>query len=562
MGGAQYADLAGALTDVTDGQTIKLLNNITYSSQIIFNNGQSVTFDLNGFVLNATAGLLAANGSQILLKDPNDGELNASCKAAIGSFTVHGHGPVGKIEVTSISTDVDHTYAAYASTGGEIIVYGNVTNNATSGSGVHATSGCTVTVEGIITVSAGVTYIRFLGTTKTQSEYEATSTRTGYLEYTDGASTVWVKVPVDLYLGSANIGITAPATGATPQSTITAGTGYTGTITWSPAAATFAASTVYTATVTLTSTAGYQWPATAPAITVPGGTVSGGTVAGTGTGNTLTFDVTFPATAATAPPSYAINIGSFAGGSVSANHTTATAGTTVTLTITPDTDAELLTLTVRRSDGSNVTLSGTGATRTFTMPAASVTVTATFQKNDLYSRWERAKALIEAAQYTVPQEKAGDANALRHALAEIINQLITGTDIVISPSDIVIFNNFLPATAGDAGKQSGTNGFFEFRVSPPNLSSAYADGTITATPFDPTSNEKLKVENGKLKVWTGNGTLHVEGITSGEMLNIYSVTGLLVYRNIIPSETADIPLAAKGIYFVRHGSQTVKIINN
>jgi hypothetical protein len=64
-------------------------------------------------------------------------------------------------------------------------------------------------------------------------------------------------------------------------------------------------STVYTATVTLTSATGYKFPvggiafptADGSPTSVGVGTTSGGDV----TGNTLTFDVTFPATAAPPP---------------------------------------------------------------------------------------------------------------------------------------------------------------------------------------------------------------------------------------------------------------------
>jgi len=168
--------------------------------------------------------------------------------------------------------------------------------------------------------------------------------------------------------------------------------------------------------------------------------------------------------------------------------------------------------------------------------------------------------LIEKEIFVIPQEKANTIAALQYVLADTINKLIAGSGIVIMPSDIVILTaNFLPAIAGDAGKPLGTNGFFEFRVSKSSLISAYSKGTIKATPFDPTSNEILR--NGALKAWTSNGTLYVSGLTEGGMLSVYSVTGTLVYRNIIPSETADIPLAAKGIYFVRQGSQTVKVVN-
>ena len=52
-------------------------------------------------------------------------------------------------------------------------------------------------------------------------------------------------------------GLTAPATGATPDLTIDETAQFTGTVTWSPADATFVAGKVYTATVTLTAKEGF-----------------------------------------------------------------------------------------------------------------------------------------------------------------------------------------------------------------------------------------------------------------------------------------------------------------
>ena len=84
--------------------------------------------------------------------------------------------------------------------------------------------------------------------------------------------------------------MTAPITGGTPVTTITATTEYTGTVTWSPADATFAANTVYTATVTLTAIA------TVDFIGVPADyfTVAGATA--TNSANSGTVTAAFPAT--------------------------------------------------------------------------------------------------------------------------------------------------------------------------------------------------------------------------------------------------------------------------
>ena len=102
-------------------------------------------------------------------------------------------------------------------------------------------------------------------------------------------------------------GFVAPVTGAPPQEfgTLTpADASYTVTgLTWSPYNNPYYAETAYTATVILTSSPGYKFPIGGIATpTADGGeTVSGGTtgIEGDISGNTLTFDVTFPPTVAT-----------------------------------------------------------------------------------------------------------------------------------------------------------------------------------------------------------------------------------------------------------------------
>ena len=75
---------------------------------------------------------------------------------------------------------------------------------------------------------------------------------------------------------------------------------------------------------------------------------------------------------------YTVTVADCSNGSVTANPTSAAQGATVTLTISPDSGYGLDTISA--AAGSNpVDLSGTGNTRTFTMPAANVTVTAAFK---------------------------------------------------------------------------------------------------------------------------------------------------------------------------------------
>ena len=119
---------------------------------------------------------------------------------------------------------------------------------------------------------------------------------------------------------------------------------------------------------------------------------------------TVTATVTPPVT----PTTYNVSIGSFAGGSVTSNHTSAAAGATVTLTVSPSVGYELDEIKAFRTSSPTtaVALSGTGLSRTFTMPAYNVTVEAAFKKTAAQTLWEKALAVIEAAVYEAPQSVA------------------------------------------------------------------------------------------------------------------------------------------------------------
>ncbi len=109
----------------------------------------------------------------------------------------------------------------------------------------------------------------------------------------------------------------------------------------------------------------------------------GTTMSLSGTGNSRTF--TMPAkdvsvTAAFSPRNYNINVGTFANGSITASSATAIVGASVTLTASPDSGYGLSALTVIAEDGTPVPLRGTGNSRTFTMPANNVAVSAIFDR--------------------------------------------------------------------------------------------------------------------------------------------------------------------------------------
>ena len=166
-------------------------------------------------------------------------------------------------------------------------------------------------------------------------------------------------------------------------------------------------------------------------------------------------------------------------------------------------------------------------------------------------------------------KKANTQTELRYRLAEIINEMLrnvipaqAGIPFTISPYDIVIFDyNFRQAMSGDAVNRSDTNGYFEFRVTPPETrSSAYNDGTITATSFDDVANGELRMENAELGAWVLNGVLHVSGLTPGKPWYIYNVYGQMIYTDIANGNKAEIPLSEKGIFVITDKKESIKIV--
>jgi len=102
-------------------------------------------------------------------------------------------------------------------------------------------------------------------------------------------------------------------------------------------------------------------------------------------------------------------------------------------------------------------------------------------------------------------------------------------------------------------------GTFEFTVKATN--SAGEDEkelTIVIAEVPVTGVETLNVT--PLQAWTRDGLLHVTGLTVGGILNVYSATGMLVYKNIATSDETDISLHAQGMYLICQGDRTVKVV--
>jgi hypothetical protein len=63
-----------------------------------------------------------------------------------------------------------------------------------------------------------------------------------------------------------------------------------------------------------------------------------------------------------------------------------------------------------------------------------------------------------------------------------------------------------------------------------------------------------------IHAWIRNGLLHVTGIAVGEALCIYNAAGVFVYQSVATSDEADIPLSAQGVYIVKSGENSIKVV--
>ena len=257
-----------------------------------------------------------------------------SIKATDELTNVYSVGPLirfdkTKLEVTDLKWNSSIPYA-YPSTVETANTNGFFTTNYadnTTGAALDISSG-DVFVEATFAVKSGAS-----GSTEITTEAEFADE---YGVEVAGAVLNQDKITITIVsgiTGSLPISITAPAKGATPQSTISDTAQYTGTIVWEGSPATFAPSTVYTAKVELTAKSGYQFAASVNPTVVGADSITGKTVSSDG--NKLTFKVTFPATAdkdtptiTTLPTASAITYGqtladsTFSGGEAKFNSST------------------------------------------------------------------------------------------------------------------------------------------------------------------------------------------------------------------------------------------------
>ena len=571
--------LTGGTVTTTSGTAIEAQNiyatggAATVNGNIVGNTGFGVEAStgaivtVNGNITGSAGGVKAGTGAQVTV----DGTLT-------GTLFIDFAGTV----ITASDYEAITTKAGYREYTDGVstvwVILNDVTAPVLSGGSVNRTSDAAATI-GFTTDEAGAAYYLVLNSgdpVPTEAQVKA-GTLIGAVTVgaNSGKAVVLTAGAKDIYVvimdAAGNLSVPLQITVAamppppptpphiTGPTTMTLTTGYTVT-------STGAYTITGTAPVTVTKTSGdshITWNTTNNCLDIATG-LSAGTYPVTLTASngispnaSLTFTLTV-----TALTYYSVKCETYNGGSMLADKVSTAAGETVTLTLTPN-DGHVLNQIWAYTTASaavSVPLNGSGNTRSFTMPAANVTVIATFYNPTYQTAWDAALKIIESTDFSQLQKDANTAVDVRYRLANLINALIIKTGIVISPNDIVVFD-FSPATAGEAGNTPGTNGYFEFRVTPSEFyASAYSSGIITAMPYNDVANDVWPAQNGSLKTWTTGGRLYVTGLTPGTTWCVYTLNGVMRYNGVATGNQADIALPESGVYIITNGVKTAKTI--
>ncbi len=106
------------------------------------------------------------------------------------------------------------------------------------------------------------------------------------------------------------------------------------------------------------------------------------------------------------------------------------------------------------------------------------------------------------------------------------------------------------------------NGLYEFRVTPFDMPfSVYNSGVIVAA-RNIVANALIMTQDSQLKAWSQNGVLNVDGLTPDSLWGIYNLAGALVHQGLTSNgdTTAKVMLSERGIYIIRSGNQTLKVV--
>jgi hypothetical protein len=278
----------------------------------------------------------------------------------------------------------------------------------------------------------------------------------------------------------------------------------------------------------------------------------------------------------TATPTYSISASSLTSfGSLQTPYTQP-AAQTVTITNTGSGSVTLTQPTAANYDIgalSKTALATNGETATFTVrPKAGLPV-GTYNETITVTGTNSANATVSAS-FSVtadPFVAVTDITGVPTSTKATTPLSLTGTVVPANASNQTIA--WTVKSAGNTGATiaAGSNVLNTVADGTAVVTATIANGAAAGTAFTKdftitvdkiTSSGELPQAN-PLKAWVNSsGLLHIEGLTAGATLSIYTAAGALVYNGIAASTEADIPLASQGVYIVKSGDNTLKVSYN
>ena len=181
--------------------------NTRYTALNVRNGGSCKLTGVRNSSSNYYAVVVQGNGSSITVNGNVDGPMSdAGCVHAQSGTTVtingNANGSKGILAENAnvtITGNVSSSIDTVVCNGGTVNIYGNAITSSYTTEGVLVSGGGTVTVDGEIIPDQynsnpdAKLFIRINGIKVTREQYAATTTKNGYLTYTDGNSTVWLK---------------------------------------------------------------------------------------------------------------------------------------------------------------------------------------------------------------------------------------------------------------------------------------------------------------------------------------------------------------------------------
>ena len=73
--------------------------------------------------------------------------------------------------------------------------------------------------------------------------------------------------------------------------------------------------------------------------------------------------------------------------------------------------------------------------------------------------------------------------------------------------------------------------------------------------------DAIASENSNIKIWVNNHILYVKGLNIGDVVDIYNINGILIDRFAIESDYVTRPFNSKGVFVIKAGNTTKKILN-